>query len=200
MLRTRRRHSTDISIVADILSAVLALWGIVIFNLLVRDRNRVAAAWSDVDVQLTRRHDLISKLVETVKQYAIRARRVGAGGGKAHAGADRHHARSEGGTEATLGHDLRRLIAVAEAYPEIKANQGFLDLLRNLSETEDHIQHARRYYNGTVNNLNTRVDSSNYAADRYSIASTPPANHVNGSLVLKLCAVVKINYYQTKCA
>jgi len=66
LLRTRRRHSTDISIVADILSAVLALWGIVIFNLLVRDRNRVAAAWSDVDVQLTRRHDLISKLVETV--------------------------------------------------------------------------------------------------------------------------------------
>ncbi|MGH8508958.1 MAG: LemA family protein [Gammaproteobacteria bacterium] len=148
------------SLVAVILSAVLALWGIVIYNLLVRDRNRVAAAWSDVDVQLKRRHDLIPNLVETVKQYAGYERgvleRVVAGRTEALTASTPAR---KGGTEAALGHDLRRLIAVAEAYPEVKANQGFLDLQRNLSAIEDHIQHARRYYNGAVNNLNTRVDS-----------------------------------------
>ena len=125
-----------------------------------RDRNRVAAAWGDVDVQLKRRHDFIPNLVETVKQYAGYEsgvlERVVAGRTQALTAIT---PAQKGGTEATLGHDLRRLIAIAEAYPEIKANEGFLDLLRNLSAIEDHIQHARRYYNGTVNNLNTRVDS-----------------------------------------
>lgn len=142
------------------LAAALAVWGIVLYNLLVRDRARVAAAWSDVSVQLKRRYDLIPKLVEAVKQHAgyergvlesVVARRANAlvAGSPAQRGAP----------EAMLGRDLQRLIAVAERYPELKASQSFLDLQRNLSQVEDQIQYARRYYNGAVNNLNTRVDT-----------------------------------------
>jgi LemA protein len=148
------------SIAALSAAAALALWGIVLYNLLVRDRARVAAAWSDVEVQLKRRHDLIPKLVETVKQHAgyergvlerVIERRASA------LSAQGPGARS--GPEASLGQDLHRLIAVAEAYPELKASRSFLDLQRALSQTEESIQYARRYYNGAVNNLNTRVDS-----------------------------------------
>jgi LemA protein len=141
-------------------AAAFAVWGTVSYNLLVRDRARVAAAWSDVEVQLKRRHDLIPKLVEVVKQHAGYERGVlenvverranaAAAAGPAYRSAP----------ESVLGRDLQRLIAVAEAYPELKASQGFLDLQRNLSDTEENIQYARRYYNGAVNNLNTRVDS-----------------------------------------
>jgi len=139
---------------------VLVVWAIVLYNLLVRDRARVAAAWSDVGVQLKRRHDLIPQLVEVVKQHAgyergvlervvlARSQALIAGGPA-----------EKRGPESSLGRDLQRLIAVAEAYPELKASQSFLELQRNLSEVEDTIQYARRYYNGAVNNLNTRVDT-----------------------------------------
>ena len=148
------------SLIAIIAAAALAVWGVVIYNLLVRDRARVAAAWSDVEVQLKRRHDLIPNLVETVKQHAgyergvlesvaeRRAQALAASGPAA-----------RGAPEASLGRGLHRLIAVAENYPELQASQSFLDLQRNLSDTEDQIQYARRYYNGAVNNLNTRVDT-----------------------------------------
>jgi len=148
------------TLAAVIAIAALGVWGIVLFNLLVRDHHRVAAAWSDVEVQLKRRHDLIPKLVDAVKQHAgyeravlarlveLRARAANAPGPA-----------SRGAPEALLGHDLHRLVAVAESYPELKASQSFLDLQHNLSEVEDQIQFARRYYNGAVNNLNTRVDT-----------------------------------------
>ena len=125
-----------------------------------RDRARVAAAWSDVGVQLKRRHDLIPKLVETVKQHAgyergvlesvVQARSQAQGAGTPV---------EKSGPESSIGRDLQRLIAVAESYPELKASQSFLDLQHSLSDTEDQIQYARRYYNGAVNNLNTRVDT-----------------------------------------
>ena len=148
------------SVVGPILFAALALWGVVMYNLLVRDRARVAAAWSDVGVQLKRRHDLIPELVETVKQHAgyergvlesLVIRRASALAAKGPA--------EKGAPENLLGRELHRLIAVAEGYPVLKASQSFLDLQRNLSDTEDQIQFARRYYNGAVNNLNTRVET-----------------------------------------
>jgi LemA protein len=148
------------TIVALAVAAALAVWGIAVYNLLVRDRARVAAAWSDVEVQLKRRYDLIPKLVDTVKQHAGYERGVLEKVVERRANALSANGPAEKSTpEASLGRDLHRLIAVAEAYPELKASQSFLDLQRNLSETEENIQYARRYYNGAVNNLNTRVDT-----------------------------------------
>ena len=136
------------------------VWGVLVFNLLVRDRNRVRAAWSDIDVQLKRRHDLLPKLVEAVKQYAAyeqatltelaELRTRGAKGGTVGA---------TGTLETAVGAGVRRLIALVEAYPDLKANQSFLMLQRDLTEVEETIQYARRYYNGAVRALNTRIDS-----------------------------------------
>ena len=138
----------------------ILLWGIWAYNRLVRDKVRVETGWSDIDVQLKRRHDLIPKLVEAVKQYAsyesktleaVTALRAGA---NAAANAGR-----VGESERELSSELKRLIAVAEQYPELQANASYLDLQRNLTAVEDHIQMARRYYNGAVRNLNVRIDS-----------------------------------------
>jgi len=141
------------------LVAVIA-WLIIIYNLFVRDKNRVLAAWSDIDVQLKRRHDLIPKLIDAIKQYAayesstlsaittLRSESVDATG-----------IERKGQIESELSTKLHQLIALAEDYPDLKANQSFLDLQKNLTDVENHIQYARRYYNGTVRNLNIRVDS-----------------------------------------
>lgn len=134
------------------------IWGILSYNLLVRDRNRVEQAWSDVGVQLARRHDLIPKLVEVVKQHSGYERSV-----LEEVTTLRSQGMSEssparlGEVEGALGVGLQRLIAIAEAYPELKASASYVALLENLSETENQIQFARRYYNGAVNNLNTRI-------------------------------------------
>jgi LemA protein len=147
-------------ILLALIAAALSAWAVVAYNLYVRDRARVAAAWSDVAVQLKRRHDLIPKLVETVKQHAgfergvlervVQARSQALGAGTPV---------EKRGPESSIGRDLQRLLVVAESYPELKASQSFLDLQHSLSDTEDQIQYARRYYNGAVNNLNTRVDT-----------------------------------------
>jgi LemA protein len=139
--------------------AVVLLWAIVIYNRLVRDRNRAAAGWSDIDVQLKRRHDLIPKLVSAVQQYAsyesstiaaITELRQEAG---AREGAER--ARMEG----DISRGLQRLIALAEAYPDLQASENFLSLQQDISAVENDIQFSRRYYNGAVRNLNTRIES-----------------------------------------
>jgi len=135
-------------------------WGIVIFNLLVRDRNRVLAAWSDIDVQLKRRYDLLVKLIEAVRQYQDYERSV-----MEKVTALRSHAETtdnlseKGKLESEISSNIRQLILVAENYPELKSSQNFLNLQQNISEVESHIQFARRYYNGAVRNLNTRIDS-----------------------------------------
>ncbi len=135
-------------------------WFIIIYNLLVRDKIRVETAWSDIDVQLKRRHDLIPKLVEAVKQYAafesatlqtiteLRTR-----------SAQSQQVEEIGKMETELGSEIKQLLLLAEDYPELKANQSFLDLQRNLTDVENHIQYARRYYNGAVRNLNTRIET-----------------------------------------
>jgi LemA protein len=143
--------------------AVLAVATVVIYNQLVRDRNRVDAAWSDIDVQLQRRHDLIPQLVKAVDQYsdyekatleavtALRAEAVQLTGG--------NDLDSLGRKEQQLDDGVRRLIAVAEDYPDLKANENFLNLQEELSGTENYLQFARRFYNGAVRQFNTRVES-----------------------------------------
>jgi LemA protein len=135
-------------------------WGVFIYNHLVRDKNRVLAAWSDIDVQLKRRHDLIPKLVEAVKQYAAFERATISAVTELRVRSTQTAAISERGRlESALGTGLHRLLAIAERYPELKASTNFLALQRELSEVERHIQYARRYYNGSVRNLNIRIDS-----------------------------------------
>ncbi len=140
---------------------ILALvWIIAVYNRFIRMVMRVKEAWADIDVQLKRRYDLIPNLVETVKGYAThektafenvtaaRARAMDAGGVEA-----------KGKAENMLSGALKTLFAVAEAYPDLKANQNFLELQRQLTDTEDKIQAARRFYNGNVRDLNTSLQS-----------------------------------------
>ena len=139
--------------------AVIA-WFIIIYNLFVRDKNRVLAAWSDIDVQLKRRHDLIPKLIDAVKQYAdYESSTLSAITVLRSESADASGIEKKGQIESQLSTKLHQLIALAENYPDLKANQSFLDLQKNLTDVENHIQYARRYYNGAVRNLNIRVDS-----------------------------------------
>jgi LemA protein len=140
--------------------ALAAVYAIGIYNGLVGLRNRSESSWSDIDVQLKRRYELIPNLVETVKGYAGHERTtlesVVAARGKAMqaSGAEQRGAAEQGLTQA-----LRQLFALAEAYPELKANQNFLELQRELSGIEDAIQNARRYYNAVVRDLNTKIES-----------------------------------------
>jgi len=146
-------------IIIAILVAI-ALYAIVVFNRLTRQRNMVREGWSGIDVQLKRRTDLVPNLVETVKAYAAHERGVFedvAAKRASSIAADnvRGQAAAEQGLHAALG----RLFAVAEAYPELKANANFLDLQKQIAEIEDQLQMARRYYNGTVRNLNISIQS-----------------------------------------
>jgi LemA protein len=146
-------------IVALILLSVVVF----LFNRLVGLRNRAASAWSDIDVQLKQRHDLIGSLVETVRGYAVHERttlqevteaRAGA------AGALQGGAPGDAGkAESKLSHRIGRLFAVVEAYPDLRASDGFRQLHRSLVEVEDKLQNARRYYNAVVRDFNTRIQS-----------------------------------------
>lgn len=145
-------------VLAVLAAAVIYLIGV--FNRLVRLRNLVREGWSGIDVQLKRRTDLVPNLVETVKAYAAHERavfeEVTAMRASSIAANDVNgQATAERGLQASLG----KLFAVAEAYPELKANQNFLALQQQLAEIEDQLQMARRYYNGTVRNLNIAIQS-----------------------------------------
>lgn len=137
----------------------LALWVVVLFNGLIRLRNTGNNAWSDVDVHLKKRHDLVPNLVETVKGYARHEKetleRVVQARNRALA-ADSTAAKST--AESALTQSLRGLFALAEAYPDLKANEGFLSLQKDLSRIEDDIANARRYYNAVVRDFNTKQE------------------------------------------
>jgi LemA protein len=146
-----------------ILIGVLVLLGIVVvfaYNRLVRLRNEVDTGWSNIDVQLQRRADLIPNLVEAVRAYAAHERAVFEEVTRARTALQRA---GSPGTAAeandVLSAALGRLFAVAEAYPELKASQNFLSLQDDLTDTEDKISAARRYYNATVNAFNTAVQT-----------------------------------------
>jgi len=136
--------------------AIFIVWPIVVFNLLIRDRNRVAQAWSDVDVQLLRRHDLIPRLADLVKGYAGYEKALLSGLTELrYQDAASPKQRTE--VEKSVGAGVARLVALVEAYPDLKASGNFRDLHASLVETENQIQFARRYYNGAVNLYNNRI-------------------------------------------
>ena len=158
----------DMVFILTSISALLVVSVAYYYNRLVRDRNRVDSAWSDIDVQLQRRHDLVPRLVAAVKQYAgyerstleaVTSLRAAAAGLRSVA--DRSRAEEE------LSAGVSRLIALAEQYPDLKANENFLELQKELVDTENYLQFARRFYNGSVRQLNTRIE-------------TVPSNFVSG--------------------
>lgn len=142
------------------MATAILVFLIISYNRLVRDKHRVHAGWSDIDVQLKRRHDLIPKLVTAVQQYAgyEQATLTAITELRRHAGTeDAIPQRSS--LENELSQSLFSIFALAEDYPDLKTNQSYLDLQSQISEVERDIQFARRYYNGAVNNLNTRIET-----------------------------------------
>jgi len=144
-----------------IVLGLIVLWVIYAFNRFVSLRNRVEEAWADIEVQLKRRYDLIPNLVNTVKGYATHEASVFENVTKARAQAMGAQGPTEAHAEAEnmLTGALKSIFAIAEAYPDLKANTNFLELQRELSDTENKIQAARRFYNGNVRDLNTGIQS-----------------------------------------
>ncbi|WP_062465303.1 LemA family protein [Demequina soli] len=144
-----------------VIVVIIVIWAIAAYNGLVRLRNLVQEAWRQIDVELQRRHDLIPNLVETVKGYAkheagtleavTQARTIAAAPGSSPA--------EQAAQENILTQALGRLFAVAEAYPDLKANQNFIQLQSELTNTEDRIAAGRRFYNANVRTLNTRIET-----------------------------------------
>lgn len=146
-----------------IIIGALALWVIIIFNGLVKLRNRTKEAWADIDVQLKRRYDLIPNLVETVKGYASHEKNVFENVTKARAAAmaaeQSGDPKKVGEAENFLSSTLKSLFAVSENYPQLRASENFMELQRELRDTEDKIRAARRFYNANVRDLNIQVES-----------------------------------------
>lgn len=162
-------------LIAALVVAVVAAVA-VLYNRLVRDRNRVDGAWSDIDVQLQRRHDLIPQLVKAVDQYAKYERATLEAVTALRAEAMRlTDVDALGRAEAELSDGVRRLLALAERYPDLRANENFLELQKELVETEDYLQFARRYYNGSVREYNTRIETvpSNLVAACFGFEPRP---------------------------
>lgn len=153
-----------------ILAVLFVLYGVSVYNKLVKLRTLVEEAWSGINVQLKKRHDLIPNLVETVKGYATHERETFDSVTKARAGAmQATDVKSREVAENNLNAALIRLLAVAEQYPELKANQNFLQLQDQLSVIESDIEKSRRYYNGTVREKNIVIDTfpSNIVANMF---------------------------------
>lgn len=162
------------------IAAVVVLWLIFTFNRLVILRNRTQEAWADIEVQLKRRYDLIPNLVETVKGYASHERELFERVTQARTVAmSTGSIQERGKAENMLSGALKSLFAVAENYPQLRAAENFLELQKELSDTENKIQAARRFYNGNVRDLNTKVE-------------TFPVNTVAGILGFK-----KMDFFET---
>ena len=133
---------------------------VLMYNSLVTLKNRTEEAWSDIDVQMKRRYDLIPNLVNTVKGYATHEQGVFTKVTEARANAiSATGVAAQGVAENMLTDALKSVFAVAEAYPDLKANQNFLELQQELSDTENKIQASRRFYNGNVRDLNTKIET-----------------------------------------
>jgi LemA protein len=142
-----------------VLLVAAVVWAVIAFNGLVRLRNQVKTAWADIDVQLKRRHDLIPQLVSAVKGYAGYERGVLNSVTELRSQAlTQTSPRQLGQTEAELQKGVMQILALEEAYPDLKANQNFLQLQRDLVEVEDNLQYARRFYNGAVRDYNTSLE------------------------------------------
>ena len=141
----------------------LIAWVVFLYNALIRLRNRTREAWSDIDVQLKRRHDLIPNLVESVKGYMKHERelleKVTKYRSQAIEAQEKGDTKALAKTEAMLGNALGKLQIAVEAYPELKANENVSQLMDELSDTENKIQSSRRFYNGQVRDFNTKIES-----------------------------------------
>ena len=143
-----------------LIAALLAVVVVVLYNRLIRSRNRVSTAWSDIDVQLQRRHDLVPRLVAAVDQYAKYERATLQAVTELRSEAMRvADVEARGQAEEKLSAGIERIIALAESYPDLKANENFLSLQNELVETENYLQFARRYYNGSVRDYNTMTET-----------------------------------------
>jgi LemA protein len=161
------------SLVMLLVVGAIAVYAISQYNGLVGLRNGSESAWSDIDVQLKRRYELIPNLVETVKGFATHERETFEEVTRARSSAmSAHGVEQQASAEGNLSRALASLFAVAEAYPELKANENFLSLQTELSGLEDAIQNARRYYNAVVRDLNTRCEAfpSNLVANVFGFA------------------------------
>jgi len=137
---------------------ITLIWLIGVYNGLIRARNRTDEAWSDIDVQLKRRYDLIPNLIETVKGYAKHEKELFENVTKARSAAmQASGTEAKGQAENMLSNTLKSLFAVAENYPQLKANENFAKLQDELTDTENKIQAARRFYNGQVRDFNTKI-------------------------------------------
>jgi len=142
---------------------VVVLWLVALYNGLVRLNNRAKEGWSDIDVQLKRRHDLIPNLVNSVKGYMTYERELLENITKARAGAvsaqEKGNSAELGKLESQLGNMLGKLQIAVEAYPDLKANQNVAQLMDELSDTENKIQASRRFYNGLARDFNTKIET-----------------------------------------
>lgn len=160
---------TGLKLLVGILILII-IWIIYIYNRLVTLRNRVKEAWSDIEVQLRRRYNLIPNLVETVKGYAAHERGVFEEVTEARTKAlSAQTVKEKAEAENALSSTLKTLFAVAENYPQLKASQNFLELQKELSDTEDKIQAARRFYNANVRDYNIYLEKfpQNIIADKF---------------------------------
>ena len=155
--------------------ALILVAGVTFYNRLIQRRNRVTTAWSDIDVQLQRRYDLIPRLVAAVDQYAqyekATLKAITELRTQAMQTAD---VRAKGRIEEKLSVGLERIVALAENYPDLKANENFLNLQNQLVETENYLQFARRYYNGSVRDYNTLTQTvpANLIANAFNFLPT----------------------------
>jgi len=141
-----------------LLALVAGAWAIAIYNRLVRLRNQVWTAWADIDVQLLRRHDLVPSLVTAVQAYAGHEQTVLTAVTELRAQAVSAQAPGQlGAIETALEQGIGRLLALQKAYPDLKASQNFAQLQRDLVDVEEQLQYSRRFYNGSVRDLNDAV-------------------------------------------
>src|SRR5689334_1304690 len=158
------------------IAVAAALWAVSIYNSLVRRRNVVAEAWSGIDAQLKRRADLIPNLVETVKGYAGHERETFEGLARLRSqGQAQTDVAQRAQTEAAITAAIGRVMAVAEAYPQLRASENFQSLQKDLADVEEQIQLARRYYNGAVRDFNVMIEQfpSNLVANWGSFKPAP---------------------------
>lgn len=164
----------SLGIIVLIFIGAVVVWGIVSYNSLITFKNRVEEAWSDIAVQLKRRYDLIPNLVNTVKGYASHEKETFQNVTEARTKAMQAESPQEKAqAENFLSETLKSLFAVSENYPDLKANENFLELQRELTDTENKIQASRRFYNGNVRDYNTKIETvpTNIIASIFNFAT-----------------------------
>jgi LemA protein len=181
-------------LVIGVVALIPLFWVIAVYNGMIRIRNACVESWADIDTELKRRYDLIPNLVEVVKGYAAHERQVleDVIAARSRALASTGSPASQARDEAPLVDGLKHLVAVAEAYPDLKADAHFRQLMTTLADTEDRIQAARRFYNANVRDLANRIEAfpSNLVASTFSI--TPRDYFQIGSAVERQAVAVHI--------